>query len=105
MREYNYQATEATIEALRLLKAPWLAVQSTGHSMVVDTAAPARVRLSVERLAMELFSNPLIEAFANGLPVIASRIGSLTELVPDGLTGLLNQPLLGAPWLCLSSKA
>jgi len=31
----------------------------------------------------------LIEAFASGLPVIASRIGALGELVQDGRTGLL----------------
>jgi glycosyltransferase involved in cell wall biosynthesis len=31
----------------------------------------------------------LLEAFATGTPVIASRIGSLAELVEDGVTGLL----------------
>jgi glycosyltransferase involved in cell wall biosynthesis len=34
----------------------------------------------------------LIEAFACGLPVIASRIGALAELVRDGDTGLLCEP-------------
>ncbi|NHQ85928.1 glycosyltransferase family 4 protein [Iodobacter sp. HSC-16F04] len=31
----------------------------------------------------------LIEAYMNGLPVIASRIGALAELVEEGVTGLL----------------
>lgn len=83
MREYSYQATEATIEALRLLKAPWLAVQSTGHSMVVDTAAPARVRLGVERLAMEPALEALriradiVDAGADDVPAEPLDVGTL----------------------------
>ena len=34
----------------------------------------------------------LIEAFATGTPVVASRIGSLAELVEDGVTGLFAEP-------------
>jgi len=34
----------------------------------------------------------LIEAYATGLPVIASRIGSLESLVQEGRTGLLFRP-------------
>jgi glycosyltransferase involved in cell wall biosynthesis len=34
----------------------------------------------------------LVEAFGCGLPVIASRIGALAELVTDGVTGLLFEP-------------
>ncbi len=37
----------------------------------------------------ENFPRTLVEAFACGLPVIASRIGALAELVEDGVTGLL----------------
>ena len=34
----------------------------------------------------------LVEAFANAVPVIASRIGSLAELVEPGRNGLLFEP-------------
>ena len=38
---------------------------------------------------------PLIEAFSNGLPVIASRIAPFTDLVEPGRNGVLFEP--GAP--------
>jgi len=34
----------------------------------------------------------VLEAYATGTPVIASRIGSLAEVVEDGITGLLAKP-------------
>ena len=37
----------------------------------------------------ENFPRTLVEAFASGLPVIASRLGALAELVEDGVTGML----------------
>ncbi|MBL8327777.1 MAG: glycosyltransferase [Rubrivivax sp.] len=40
----------------------------------------------------ENFPRTLVEAFACGLPVIASRLGALAELVEDGVTGLLVRP-------------
>lgn len=40
----------------------------------------------------ENFPLTLVEAFASGLPVIASRIGAMAELVEDGKTGLLFEP-------------
>jgi glycosyltransferase involved in cell wall biosynthesis len=40
----------------------------------------------------ETFGRTIIEAFACGTPVIASRIGALAELVEEGRTGLLVQP-------------
>lgn len=40
----------------------------------------------------ENFPLTLVEAYASGLPVIASRIGALAELVEHGETGLLFQP-------------
>lgn len=40
----------------------------------------------------ENFPRTIVEAFACGLPVIASRIGALADLVRDGETGLLFEP-------------
>lgn len=34
----------------------------------------------------------IVEAFACGLPVVASRLGTMTEIVHDGVTGLLFNP-------------
>ena len=34
----------------------------------------------------------IIEAMSNGLPVIASRIGGIPEIVEDGVTGVLFEP-------------
>lgn len=48
--------------------------------------------LIMPSLWYENFPRTLVEAFACGLPVIASRLGALAELVHDGETGLLFEP-------------
>ena len=40
----------------------------------------------------EGFPVTLVESFACGLPVIASRLGAMAEIVVDGTTGLLFEP-------------
>ena len=45
--------------------------------------------LVVPSICYENFPLTVVEAFANGLPVIASRLGAMAELVRDGTTGLL----------------
>lgn len=40
----------------------------------------------------ETFGLVIIEAFAHGLPVIASRLGAMAEIVEDGVTGLHFEP-------------
>ena len=40
----------------------------------------------------EGFGIVIIEAFAHSVPVLASRLGSMAELVDDGVTGLLFEP-------------
>lgn len=67
MREYSYQATDATIEALRALKAPWISVRSTEHVMVVETSDGVCVRLAVERIAVE----PMLEVLRIRADVVA----------------------------------
>ena len=46
------------------------------------------VALVMPSICYENFPRTLVEAFACGLPVVASRLGALAELVEDGVTGL-----------------
>ena len=48
--------------------------------------------LVLTSICYENFPRTLVEAFACGLPVIASRLGAMAELVSDGKTGLLFEP-------------
>ncbi len=48
--------------------------------------------LVLPSICYENFPRTLVEAFACGLPVIASRLGAMEELVQDGVTGLLFEP-------------
>ncbi len=48
--------------------------------------------LVVPSIWYENFPRTIVEAFACGLPVIASRIGALADIVTDGKTGLLFEP-------------
>lgn len=50
------------------------------------------VALALPSIWFEGFPMVAVEAFAAGTPVIASRIGSLTDIVEDGVTGLLAEP-------------
>lgn len=48
--------------------------------------------LVVPSVWYENFPRTIVEAFASGLPVIASHIGALADIVTDGETGLLFNP-------------
>ena len=52
----------------------------------------AAIALVVPSICFETFGLVVVEAFGAGLPVIASRLGSLAELVEHGKTGLLFDP-------------
>ncbi len=55
----------------------------------VQALMPRSLALVLPSIWYENFPRTLVEAFGAGLPVIASRIGALAELVSDGQTGLL----------------
>ena len=46
----------------------------------------------VPSLCYENFPRIIVEAYSQGIPVLASRLGSITELVKDGQTGLTFNP-------------
>jgi glycosyltransferase involved in cell wall biosynthesis len=52
----------------------------------------ASLALVMHSLWYENFPRTLVEAFACGLPVIASRLGAMATLIRDGETGLLFEP-------------
>lgn len=79
-------------EAGRLAAQP--AARLLGHvapAQVID-AMRRHAYLLVPSLAQETFGRVVIEAFACGLPVLASRRGALPELIDEGRTGLLFDP-------------
>ena len=66
-------------------------VGSLAPASVVESLGRA-IALVVPSIWFEGFPLVVIEAFATGTPVIASRRGSLAELIEDGVTGLLVEP-------------
>lgn len=64
-------------------------VRYLGHTDPSDTAAAMRqaAAVIVPSVWYEGFPMVVLEAYAAGTPVIASRIGSLAEIVDDGVTG------------------
>lgn len=63
---------------------------------VLGRKTPSHVRLELENAAFlilpsecyESFPMVLVEAFAHGCPAVVSRLGSMAEIVEDGITGL-----------------
>ncbi len=58
----------------------------------VRTEMSSAIALVLPSIWYENFPRTLVEAFACGLPVIASRLGAMAELIEDGRTGLLFTP-------------
>lgn len=72
-------------------------IPSVAHLGALSAAEVREAMCRAQALVMpslwyENFPRTLVEAFACALPVIASRIGALAELVEDGVTGLLFEP-------------
>lgn len=79
--------------------AAWMLKRRAGIEMLgpqtqaqVQAEMQSATALVLPSIWYENFPRTLVEAFAAGLPVIASRIGALAELVDDGQTGLLFEP-------------
>jgi glycosyltransferase involved in cell wall biosynthesis len=64
---------------------------------VQDTLAHTDV-VAVPSLCQETYSFIVTEAFAAGVPVIASRIGALEERIRDGVDGVLLPPGATGAW-------
>jgi glycosyltransferase involved in cell wall biosynthesis len=58
----------------------------------IQTEMSRAIALVLPSICYESFPRTLVEAFASRLPVIASRLGALAELVTEGVTGLLFEP-------------
>jgi glycosyltransferase involved in cell wall biosynthesis len=79
-------------EEARLAGRPCLRVLGRVGPAEVQERMRAAAYLVLPSLSYEAMPRPLVEAYANELPVIASRIGRLAELVEPGRSGLLFEP-------------
>ncbi len=67
----------------------WLGALS--HQETLHQIGKARF-LVMPSIWYETFGRTIMEAFACGVPVLASRLGAMAELVSDGRTGFLFRP-------------
>jgi len=88
-RGATFDATEVLIERLGLRGIVDLRL-SRPHSEVVDLMANADI--FVLPSLREAFGLVVVEAGAMGLPVIASRVGGVPEIIDDGVHGRLVEP-------------
>ena len=79
-------------EAERLAGVPGLHSMGALAQEAIYAEMARALALVLPSIWYENFPRTLVEAYANGLPVIASRLGALPELVEDGVTGLLFEP-------------
>lgn len=79
-------------ESARLAAHPGVRLLGRPSASEVHERMRSAAYLILPSLAFEALPRPLIEAFANGLPVIASRLGTLAELIEPGRNGLLFEP-------------
>ena len=61
------------------------------HERVLDELRTAGALL-VPALWYEAFPHTLLEAAASGVPILASNLGTLPDVVEDGITGMLFNP-------------
>ena len=79
----------AGAEADRLKDLPGVRMLGVLSDADVQARMCGALALVLPSIWYENFPRTLVEAFACGLPVIASRLGALADLVQDGVNGLL----------------
>jgi spore coat protein SA len=62
------------------------------RAAVVAVPSVHRTCYGREVAVSELLGLTTVEAMASGTPVVASRVGGLTEVIVDGVTGYLVEP-------------
>jgi glycosyltransferase involved in cell wall biosynthesis len=67
-------------------------VERLERNQLIDLRKNARFLVWPSEGYYETFGLAAVECFAQGIPVIASNIGVMTEIVEDGKTGLLFNP-------------
>jgi glycosyltransferase involved in cell wall biosynthesis len=82
-------AARVSAAASKNPKIQWLGTRPLAETLQVIGSAALLVMPSVW---FETFGRTIIEAFANGTPVVASRLGAMAEIVSDGVTGLHFTP-------------
>ncbi len=83
-READLRATYASVPRMRFHG--YLAGEEKENIIAQSDA------LVMPSIYQEIFGNSIIETYAYGKPVIASRAGGMTELIEDGVTGFLVEP-------------
>ena len=76
------------IEAVRAAQSPTVTLLGPKNAAEVLAAMRRHRFLVVPSIVFEGCPRVVAEAFGTGLPIIASRIGSLQELIQDGVNGL-----------------
>jgi glycosyltransferase involved in cell wall biosynthesis len=85
-------------EALHALAHPGVEFRGAVDGAAVPEIVRRARALLVPSTCFEGAPRSLLEAYAAGVPVIASRIGGLPELVEEGVTGLLVDPNEPEKW-------
>jgi len=67
-------------------------VKFLGYKSEIGTVLRGADLLVVPSVIEESFGRVVVEAFASGVPVVATKSGALTEIIDDGIDGLLVPP-------------